>query len=721
MKQKPTPSDKRADGKFVRYGYDTIGNLTELVTNASTTEYSYDALNRLDQVKESDRILADYDYDAVGNLIQTSFGSGIIETRDYDSRNRLIQLETHNAASNLISSYDYTLDRVGNRLQVVEENGRIVDYTYDELHRLRTEKITIAGTEDFTISYDYDLVGNRLSRNDSHQGLTTYIYDANNRLTQTTQGETVTQFTYDNNGSLILRENDIETVSYDWANDGENRLLGVSIANSNGISQSQYTYDAFGNRVESVVDGVTTNYLVSGTLPQVLLEYDLNGQVTSKYSYGLDLIRAENVTTESYYLTDGLGSTRLLSNNTGEITDRYNYDAYGVLLSATGISDNSYQFAGEQRDSETNLDYLRARYYDPSLGRFISADPFAGLMSDPMSQHDYQYAHANPVLYTDPTGYFSLGEVMTTISLIGIGASIWSSVGYVGYQYLNGSISDEEVYGLYGQWAVGFADGASGGISTDVWSGLTGEVVTPENNFLWRMGMLAGVSTSMLIGLKVPISYTAKISQASWLATWQVVTEGYGAGKAIAGLADGEWEWNDVWNTLSLLPIASAMLGPSSFVGANRTVQGVDEGADGAVLGLTETRTTIEGRDFAHGTSLENIDNIINNGINNEAAKANSKGGLVNRPGSFFTVPLPQNGGIQTAYEFGLRHSDQPAVLIMRVPENIFHNLEANNQVFSRPIAGAENMTETIFRPESFDTLNQYAEFPQVIDPYGRR
>lgn len=292
-----------------------------------------------------------------------------------------------------------------------------------------------------------------------------------------------------------------------------------------------------------------------------MLEYDANGQVTSKYSYGLDLIRAERVTTESYYLTDGLGSTRLLSDSTGEVTDRYDYDAYGVLLSHSGTSDNSYQFAGEQRDGETGSYYLRARYYDPSLGRFISSDPFSGFMSDPMSQHDYQYAHGNPVRYTDPTGYYTLGDVLTTISLIGIGASLWSSVGYVGYQYLNGSISDEEVYGLYGQWAIGFADGVSGGISTDVWSGLTGEVVTPENDFLWRMGMLAGVSTSMLMGLKVPISYTANISQASWMATWQVVTTGYGAGQGIAGLADGEWEWNDVWNTLSLLPIAESDVG----------------------------------------------------------------------------------------------------------------------------------------------------------------
>ena len=126
-------------------------------------------------------------------------------------------------------------------------------------------------------------------------------------------------------------------------------------------------------------------------------------------------------------------------------------------------------------------------------------------------------------------------------------------------------------------------------------------------------------------------------------------------------------------------------------------------------------------KDFAHGTSLENIDDIINNGLSANAARENSKGGLVNLPGSFFTVPLPPNGGIQRAYEFGLRHTEQPAVLIMRIPENVFLDLEKSGAAFFRPIAGEEDAIETVFRPESFDILNQLAEFPQIIDPYRRR
>ncbi|MBP0011492.1 RHS repeat-associated core domain-containing protein, partial [Roseofilum sp. Belize Diploria] len=93
-----------------------------------------------------------------------------------------------------------------------------------------------------------------------------------------------------------------------------------------------------------------------------------------------------------------------------------NYDAYGNLIAGNG-SENPYLFAGEQRDVETGLDYLRARYYDSTLGRFISRDAYQGLLNDPMSQHKYQYAHANPVVNIDPSGYATLTQIAATLAL----------------------------------------------------------------------------------------------------------------------------------------------------------------------------------------------------------------------------------------------------------------------------------------------------------------
>jgi RHS repeat-associated protein len=413
------------DGQTVGYTYDVLGNLKTLTTSGSTVNYSYDSLNRLTTVTSGGQ-LAKYGYDAVGNLINTALGDGTIETRQYDASNRLKGIETRDALGAVLSGYAYTLDEVGNRTQVVENTGRTVNYTYDAVNQLKLESITDPTLGNRSISYDYDLVGNRLKRNDSDasSGLTTYVYDKNNRLTSQTSGTKVTQYTYDNNGSMLTSSDGTNSVVYQWINDGENRLVGVTTTNASGSSVSKYIYDASGNRVASITDGVRKNYLIDTRgYSKVLQEYDANGQILTKYFYGLGLIKTESGSDERFYHSDALGSTRLLTDGTGQVTDRYVYDAFGRLIAHAGGSGNSYQFAGEQRDS-TGLDYLRARYYNSDLGRFISKDAFAGHLGSPISENAYVYANANPVNNTDPSGYFTLGEFGLTDAINTILSSI---------------------------------------------------------------------------------------------------------------------------------------------------------------------------------------------------------------------------------------------------------------------------------------------------------
>ena len=92
------------------------------------------------------------------------------------------------------------------------------------------------------------------------------------------------------------------------------------------------------------------------------------------------------------------------------LTDTYTYDAYGTLLNHTGETDNDYLYTGEQYNFTTKLYYLRARYMSPETGIFISMDTYFGTLDNPVSLHKYLYANANPVMYTDPTGYFSIME-----------------------------------------------------------------------------------------------------------------------------------------------------------------------------------------------------------------------------------------------------------------------------------------------------------------------
>jgi RHS repeat-associated protein len=604
------------DQKTVGYGYDLLDNITSLTTQAGTTTYGYDRLNRLDTVKDGNRLLADYDYDKVGNLTQTQLANGSVESRLYDSRDRLTQITTKNVTGTIFSDLKYTLDAVGNRKKVEEFNGRVVDYTYDSLYRLTEEKITDTAAGNRTIGYSYDLAGNRLSKTDTLAGLTSYRYDANNRLQDLTQGGIVTNFTYDNNGSLKRRSDGTQTVTYDWINDGENRLIGVN----SGTSQQQYIYDAFGSIVASISDGVRTNYLAAPIwdLPEVLMEYDSNGQITADYTHGVGLVRARGDGREGFYHSDGLGSTRVITDNVGLITDRYTYDAFGVLLNQNGTFGNSFQFAGEQRDGGTGLDYLRARYYDPNLGRFISKDAYVGTINDSMSQHDYQYAHDNPVRYTDPTGYFTLGDISATLTIVGIMATfggVGAGVGYITGAAATGA-SGEEILGMFGEWGAGFANGVSGGFLTDVYEYTTGKKIEPKHAMLYNAGNVTGIGVSFLTGMQAATWAKTSIGPLRWVASANVGLDVYGAGKATYNLYQsyqdkGKFEREDAWNLLAYVPFAGALFGVKKFFAANKAITKTPKGTNNLLRETEETVTQIKNC-FVAGTEILTTEGIKN-------------------------------------------------------------------------------------------------------------
>lgn len=142
------------------------------------------------------------------------------------------------------------------------------------------------------------------------------------------------------------------------------------------------------------------------------------------YTYGLDLISQTDHSTASpktsYYLYDGHGTVRGLTDDLGHVTDEYDYDAFGILIREDGTTENAYLYAGEQWDADLGLYYLRARYLDVEDGRFMSVDPFDGVLGDPRSLHKYLYAHANPVMNIDPTGRMTAVELLQVGGIISI-------------------------------------------------------------------------------------------------------------------------------------------------------------------------------------------------------------------------------------------------------------------------------------------------------------
>src|ERR1035437_1520267 len=162
-------------------------------------------------------------------------------------------------------------------------------------------------------------------------------------------------------------------------------------------------YDADGNRVAKIANGVTTQYLVDDLNPTgyaQVVEEVVNGAVTRQYTYGLQRISENqiinNTWTPSFYGYDGMGSVRQLTSLAGGVTDTYNYDAFGNLLNSTGTTPNNYLYRGDQLDKDLGLYYLRARYYNPQTGRFLSRDPEDGNSNDPASLHKYLYANGDP-------------------------------------------------------------------------------------------------------------------------------------------------------------------------------------------------------------------------------------------------------------------------------------------------------------------------------------
>ncbi len=187
-------------------------------------------------------------------------------------------------------------------------------------------------------------------------------------------------------------------------------------------SSVEYAYDDEGIRVRSTVDGAVTYYLVNKNrdYAQVLEETDLTGSLIVSYIYGADLISQNRIGSLFYYHYDGLGSTGCLTDNAANVTDTYTYEAFGRLLAKSGSAPNSYLFAGEQYDLAVRFYYLRARYYVSDAGRFLTADDWNGPVFDPPSLHKYLYTKANPVNNTDPSGHFTLSEMIAVSGIIAV-------------------------------------------------------------------------------------------------------------------------------------------------------------------------------------------------------------------------------------------------------------------------------------------------------------
>ncbi|PDV97132.1 DUF6531 domain-containing protein [Candidatus Chloroploca asiatica] len=372
----------------VSYSYDALNRTAVTMPGGLTTSYSYDAANRLVSVTDWAGQITNYAYDAAGRLRTTTFPNGVTTTNTYNAASRLTNLSTTGPAGSLVS-ISYSYDAVGNRTAMTEPTGTTT-YSYDALYRLTG--VSYPTDAPAAVSYTYDPMGNRLTLTEDSV-VTSYSYDAADRLTAISTGNTTTTLTWDNHGQMLSKGD--QTFSWDVAG----RMIGLT----NGATTASYTYNGDGVRVGRTVDGTATSYLqdLAFGLPQVLVE--TSGADTTRYVLGLDQI-AQVGTTTSYYHSDALGSVRAMSDSVGQATATYIYDAFGGVRTQTGGAGNAYTFTGEQADPEAGMVFLRARYYDPEVGRFLSRDVYPASVYVPASLSRYIYVQNNPLRYIDPLG-----------------------------------------------------------------------------------------------------------------------------------------------------------------------------------------------------------------------------------------------------------------------------------------------------------------------------
>ena len=383
---------------------------------------------------DGEKTLAEYVYSASGNPVVKKIGGNITSTYAYDELLNIKALKTETEKQTLADNH-YFYDGNGNQIRREGLEGT-TGYAYDGRNRL-TEISYPSALGGYTEKLGYDAAGNRIRR-ETEQEITTYRYDNCNRLqelhreyknteTSTAQPQII-RYTYDRQGNMLSEGE--KKYSYDsfgrmvraevpvehrGASNKPDKHAGFSNAaqstgetfgtqeNSSATREFQVQinrYDGEGLRHEMEENGRLIKFLYNEDR-EVVAEETGNGTIT-RYIRGLGIISSDSEEAKTYYhyVSDEQGSITHVLSEDAEILNHYNYDAFGNIIEKTEQVENRFCYNGEMLDSITQQYYLRARFYNPVIGRFTQEDTYYG---DGLNL--YQYCQANPVGYVDPSGH----------------------------------------------------------------------------------------------------------------------------------------------------------------------------------------------------------------------------------------------------------------------------------------------------------------------------
>ncbi|WP_159888322.1 RHS repeat domain-containing protein [Paenibacillus puerhi] len=377
------PSGQPIAGETISYQYDKSGRRLAMNDATGPTSYTYDRLTgHLAKITYPDGKTIQYNYDATGKLIDYKDPFDINVYFKYDSRDRLQSVAP---TSNGLPYVQYSYWKNNKLKQIAQANGVVSDFTYDGLHLSTLVQKKPGGQALSNYAYSYDADGNQTSISTNGEQ-STFTYDELNRISTSRSKES---------GGLLLPD-----VAYTY--DKRDRLTSVT---RNGQTTT-YRYNGDGLLWERTSQGEASRYYYNGG--QVIAEGSLiQGQAEWKARYirGLGLVAMDDGQALSYYLHNGHGDVTELRDSTGQTQlNEYSYDIWGNPLIVKESVPNPFRYSGELWDSKSELQYLRARWYDPSMHRFINEDTYEGDIKNPLTLNLYTYVHNNPLRYTDPSG-----------------------------------------------------------------------------------------------------------------------------------------------------------------------------------------------------------------------------------------------------------------------------------------------------------------------------
>ena len=416
-----------SDGRSATFTLDANGNTLQQVDWAGDTTYTYDALNRITSVTDPFGKTVGYTYDLAGNRTAITYPSVGQVTYVYDERDGLTGVSDWNG-----NSFSYVLDQDGRVSTRTFPNGVMAQYSYDAAGRLTSLIYTKDGDTIISYNLTFDANGNPI--NVINTGLPaidalysknlTYTYDEAHQLLTDSENE----YQYDERGALIHREQPagLET-ALRFTADG--MLASYSSLDGTFVEN---LFDSGRMRIRSTRNGNETRYVMDRQrgMANVIAEAKNTGQLSRWFVHGDQTLAMYNEvgTPSHFYITDPFGNVVALTDPTGAVTDTYRFDPFGNVIGRSGTTDNPFTFVGAfgAMSEPSGLYFMRARFYEPEMGRFISVDPMEGDIVNPSTLHRYLYSHNNSLLFIDPDGEFAFGLKSLGAAVIGGSANMIS-------------------------------------------------------------------------------------------------------------------------------------------------------------------------------------------------------------------------------------------------------------------------------------------------------